>query len=164
MSGCAFVLFRLGSGSYSLDEKLFHRGQITEDKVDWEYGDLWLRLSLGVVFIVGALFHGLPYIKSFIPVPFILFIVGVFLFSGHFSKYVGGVTFLIILYYSVMAFIGKASKPDTGFWDWMNSIKREFVLLAASSLLFMFSHPITSYYSIKNLFNNPQEKIFGKEA
>lgn len=49
------------------------------------YG-LLLRLSVAAVFLVGGFFAGYGHIKSFVPVPAFLILIGVILASGYFTR------------------------------------------------------------------------------
>jgi len=60
LSGMMFTLYNLAPGSFSVDKRIFGPSAFTR-KADWDSLGLLLRLSLGVVFIVGGAFYGLSY-------------------------------------------------------------------------------------------------------
>ncbi len=64
LSGMMFVVFNLGSGAFSVDEKLFGPSPHTQT-TDWNSLGLLLRLSIAVPFLVGGAFAGLPAINTF---------------------------------------------------------------------------------------------------
>ncbi|MEM9421321.1 MAG: DoxX family membrane protein [Pseudomonadota bacterium] len=82
LSGMFFTLMNIGSGTMSVDRLAIERGAPIAD-VNWDNYGLLLRLSIGVVFIVGGFFAGLDHIKSFIDIPLFLIAIGIVLVSGH---------------------------------------------------------------------------------
>lgn len=132
LSGMFLVLFHLGSGSGSLDRKLFHRGAAPE-QVNWNGYGLLLRLSVALVFLVGGFFAGYGHIKTFVPMPLMLVGIGVLLASGHLTRVAGLAAFAVVAWYSV----GKLNL-DVSFWNNLNAIKRELAYLAATGLLVFF--------------------------
>ncbi len=129
LSGMFLVLFHLGSGAQSLDRKLFGRGG-ARPQTDWDIYGLLLRLSVAVVFLVGGFFAGYGHIKSFVPIPGLLILVGLLLASGHLVRVVALAAFLIVAWYCM----GKFS-VDTTFWNNLNAIKREIAFLGAAAVL-----------------------------
>lgn len=132
LSGAFFALLAMGSGRYSLDQKLFGRG-FAPASLNWNHFGLLLRLSVAIVFIVGGVFAGYGHIKSFIPSPIILTIIGIILASGYLTRLASIAAFLIIAWYCV----GKLSM-ETSFFNNLNSVKRELAFLAVTIVLAVF--------------------------
>lgn len=128
LSGLLFALYHLGSGVWSVDERIFG-AQVKAKEVNWDGLGLLLRVSLGLVFIVGGAFYGLENIKSFAPA-IILLPIGIVLLSGNGAKYAGIAAILVIAWYmlTLLSF-------DKGLVGNMNSVKREFALLASAIVL-----------------------------
>jgi len=144
ISGILFVLYNIGPGSWSLDKKLFNVS--TENKeINWDALGLLLRLSIGFVFIVGGAFYGLENIKSFAH-PALLIIVGLILVMGNGARYAGYAGTAILLWYmfNTMAL-------DKGIIGNLNSVKREFALLASTVVLAILgggnSHTLMGLFS-----------------
>ena len=129
MSGLFFVLFAIGSGSYSLDRGLFARGTGPE-AIEWSKYGLIARLAVGVVFLIGGLFAGFDHIKSFVPVPSLLAVIGIIMISGHLVRLGAVAALVVLLWYCV----GKISL-DMSMWNNLNAIKRELAFIAASIVL-----------------------------
>jgi uncharacterized membrane protein YphA (DoxX/SURF4 family) len=128
LSGMMFTLYNLGSGSMSLDEKIFGPSVI-EQKASWDNLGLLLRFSLGVVFVVGGAFYGLSNIKSFAS-PWILLPIGLVLIAGNGAKYAGYAAILVIGWYMITHL-----SLDKSLIANLNGIKREIGLLAAAVVL-----------------------------
>lgn len=128
LSGLLLALYNLGPGVWSLDEKIFG-AQVKAKEVNWDGLGLLLRVSLGLVFIVGGAFYGLENIKSFAPA-IILLPIGMVLLSGNGARYAGIAAILVIGWYmlTLLSF-------DKGLVGNMNSVKREFALLASAIVL-----------------------------
>ena len=128
LSGFLFILYNLGSGVWSLDEKIFGP-QVKAKEVNWDALGLLLRVSLGLVFVVGGAFYGLENIKSFAPA-IILLPIGIVLLFGNGARYAGVAALLVLAWYMLMTF-----SLDKGLVGNMNSVKREFALLASALIL-----------------------------
>lgn len=155
LSGMFFALLAMGSGAYSVDQKFLNRG-FGPASLNWNTYGLLLRLSVGIVFIVGGIFFGYSYIKSFIALPIVLTVVGFVLISGHFTRLAALAAFLIVLWYC----FGKLS-VDTSFWNNFNAIKRELAFLAASLVLILYEGG--GSYRLASLFKNPMGALSGDE-
>jgi len=129
LSGMFLVLFHLGSGTFSLDRKIFDRGW-AQRQTDWDRYGLLLRLSVAVVFLVGGFFAGYGHIKAFVPIPVLLILVGLLLASGHLVRVAALSAFLIVAWYC----FGKISF-DATLWNNLNAIKRELAYLGATAVL-----------------------------
>ena len=129
LSGMMFVLYNLGSGTRSIDERLFGKSAI-EPLIDWESLGLLMRLSVGIIFIVAGLFAGMPNIKTFGIPALLLVIVGAGLIAGLGVRVLGAIIMGFMLYY-IMTKIS-FSKSLIGN---LNSIKREFAFFAAGLVL-----------------------------
>jgi len=128
LSGLLFTLYNLGPGAWSLDEKIFGP-QVKAKEVNWDALGLLLRLSLALVFIIGGAFYGLENIKSF-ALPLILLPIGVVLLFGNGVRYAAVAALLVIGWYMLTTFAF-----DKGLVGNMNSVKREFALLASALIL-----------------------------
>lgn len=154
LSGMCFILFALGSGSYSVDQRFLNRGMAPE-QANWNHYGLLLRLSVAAVFIVGGFFAGYGHIKSFVDIPVLLVVIGLVLASGHATRIAAIAAFAVIAWYSV----GKLSF-DATLWDNLNAIKREFAFLAASGLLIAYQGGRA--FRLDALFKSPMNTILGK--
>lgn len=128
LSGFLFILYNLGSGVWSLDEKIFGP-QVKAKEVNWDALGLLLRVSLGLVFVVGGAFYGLENIKSFAPA-IILLPIGVVLLFGNGARYAAVAALFVIAWYMLTTF-----SLDKGLVGNMNSVKREFALLASALIV-----------------------------
>jgi uncharacterized membrane protein YphA (DoxX/SURF4 family) len=131
LSGMLFTLYNLGSGPMSLDGKLFGCPALRK-KVNWDNLGLLLRLSIGVVFLVGGVFYGMDHIKSFVT-PWILIPIGLVLISGNGVKIAGYAAAIVIAWYMLTKLNLEKSLIGN-----MNGIKREFGLLAGAIVLSQF--------------------------
>lgn len=129
LSGMCFVLLNLGSGRWSVDQTVLGRGY-PRDQIDWNAYGLVLRLSVAAVFLVGGFFAGYDHIKTYVPVPILLVVIGLVLASGHATRPAAVAAGLVVLWYS----LGKLS-GDATVWNNLNAIKRELAYLAACGVL-----------------------------
>ncbi len=125
LSGLMFVLFNLGSGARSLDERLCGCSPLRE-AVNWNPLGVLLRLSLAAVFIVTGMFFGMDHIASFASTPWVLLPIGLLFASGHFVRVAGAATVAVMLWY-----MWTKLNIDKSLIANLNSIKREFALIAA---------------------------------
>ena len=153
LSGMCFVLFGLGSGPWSVDQRILKRGA-PPTELNWNTLGLVLRLSVAVVFIVGGLFAGYDHIKSFVGIPVLLVGVGVLFASGHFTRIVATAAFAIVAWYCV-AQLGSG----VAAWDYFNSVKREVAYLAAIGVLFFFRGGMA--FRPLTLIRTPAQSILG---
>jgi uncharacterized membrane protein YphA (DoxX/SURF4 family) len=128
LSGLLITLYNLGPGVWSVDEKIFGP-QVKAKEVNWDALGLLVRVSLALVFIVGGAFYGLENIKSF-ALPIILLPIGVVLLFGNGVRYAGVAAMLVIAWYMLSTF-----SFDKDLVANMNSVKREFALLASALML-----------------------------
>lgn len=129
LSGMMFVLFNLGPGAYSADEKLF--GPYPDAQTtNWDNLGLLLRLSIAVPFLVGGAFAGLPAIKTFGTAGWILLPIGILLASGLAVRPVGIAVAAIMVYY-----IGSKISLEASLVINLNAFKREVAFLAAGAVL-----------------------------
>lgn len=154
LSGMCFTLAVLGSGSWSLDERLTGRGAGAQE-ADWSSLGLLLRLSVAIAFLAGGFFYGLDHVKSWSGMPLLLILVGLMLASGHGVRIAATAAFLILVVYCV----GKISFDKT-LWDNLNAIKREFAFLAASLVLIRYAGG--AGFRVSDLLSAPREVFFGK--
>lgn len=153
LSGMFFVLLALGSGSLSIDRILFARGYV-QSKPSWDHLGLLLRLSVAIVLIVGGVFYGYSYIKSFIPLPAVLIIIGAVIASGYFIRLAAIAALLVIGWYC----IGLLSW-DTSFWNNLNAVKRELAYLAACIVLIVYQGGRS--YRPGFVFQKPLDALMG---
>ncbi|MEM7024512.1 MAG: DoxX family membrane protein [Pseudomonadota bacterium] len=131
LSGLFFVLYNLGSGVWSLDQRL---GLPQPDRpFSWEPLGLLFRLSLGVIFLVGGFFAGMPNIKDFGVPGVLLAIIGLMMVSGIGVRFAAAGFLAVMLWY-----VGHSISPEVSVLANLNGFKREIALLAASGVLFMF--------------------------
>ena len=154
LSGMFFVVFKLGSGSYSVDRRFLNRGAPPAD-VDWNVYGLLLRLSVAIVFIVGGLFAGYDHIKSFGHGPVLLVLIGLILASGHGIKIGAAAAFAVVTWYC----IGKLG-TDMSLWGNFNAIKRELAFLAAAGVLFVYQGGRA--FRPGGLIRSPMTALLGK--
>ncbi|MEM7531876.1 MAG: DoxX family protein [Chloroflexota bacterium] len=162
ISGILFVLYNIGPGAWSMDSKLFGAAE-TNEHVNWDALGLLLRLSIGFVFLVGGAFYGMENIKSFAH-PAILTAIGLVLLIGNGARYAGMVGIVVLLWYMV-----GTMGLDKGIIGNLNSVKREFALLASTIVLAVLgggnSHTLLSLFqSVQNTFGQSpvmksQEKV-----
>ncbi len=132
LSGMMFVLFNLGSGYKSIDQRLR-----TENlTVNWDALGLLLRLSLGVTFIIAGLFGDYAKIQSFATYqPLLLALGGLLIFAeNQLLKATAVVCTGVLVWY-----ILQKLSFDKSLIANLNGVKREFALLAASIVLALFS-------------------------
>lgn len=154
LSGMFFVLLNLGSGAFSLDQMVLKRGAAPSD-VDWNAYGLLLRLSVAAVFIVGGIFAGYSYIKTFVDLPVLMAAIGLVLASGHGMRLAAGAAFLCIGWYCFSK-IGL----DATFWNNFNGIKRELAFLAACAVLFIYQGG--KAFRLDGLYQTPVSALLGR--
>jgi uncharacterized membrane protein YphA (DoxX/SURF4 family) len=128
LSGMMFTIYNLGPGPFSIDKKILGISAFNR-KADWDSLGLLLRLSLGVVFVVGGAFYGLSNIKAFAP-GWILLPIGLVLVEGKWAKYAGYASIVVLAWYMFTHL-----SLDKSLIANLNGIKREFALLAAGIVL-----------------------------
>ena len=145
LSGMMFVLFNLGSGAYSLDARLM--GQATQkSSAQWPHLGLLLRLSLAGTLLVGGFFAGMANIKTFGMPGWLLIAAGLaMLVEGRAARIAGGVLIVMMLVYM----LGKLNF-DKSLIGNLNSIKREFALIAAGLVLVLRGGG--DFYTLPNFY------------
>lgn len=129
LSGFMFTLYQLGSGRYSLDERILKNG-VHSDNINWNNLGLLLRLSLAAPLIIGGLFGSFAKIATFGTPQVLLFAVGVLLLLGIQTRIVAGITAGIMLWY--MAY---KLNFDKSIIANLNGFKREFGFLAVALVI-----------------------------
>ncbi len=129
LSGMMFVLFNLGSGRFSLDERLFG-SESTAAKADWESLGLLLRLSIAATFVVAGAFAGLGGIQDFGLASVILVAIGVSLATG-----VGARLAALVLILAMVWFIARKIDLDRSLIANLNGFKRELAFIAGGLVL-----------------------------
>ena len=130
LSGFMFVLFNLGAGRWSLDNRWQQpNGDMTE-----ALGVL-LRLSLAGLLVVAGLFAGMPKIQSYATPGWILFVTGVLIMFGPMAvqRFAGALVVAIMLWFMV----NKLSVDKTIIGN-LNGFKREFATLTAGLIVVMY--------------------------
>lgn len=156
MSGLFFVLYAIGSGIYSVDQRMLGRGA-GPTSVEWSKYGLIIRLAIGVVFLIGGLFAGFDHIKSFVPIPGLLIVIGIVLISGHFVRSGAVAALAVLLWYCA----GKISL-DTSAWNNLNAIKRELAFIAASVVLIRWGGG--QAYRPLSLISDPFSALIGRST
>ncbi|PCI24246.1 hypothetical protein COB57_05335 [Candidatus Peregrinibacteria bacterium] len=128
LSGMCFVLYNLGAGNMSVDKKIGWKWK--QENINWDNLGLLLRLSLGIVFIVGGMFAGFDHIATFGFSSYILLPLGIWLISGIKSKQAGYALMILILWY-----IFTKLNLDKSIIANFNGIKREMAILAGAYVL-----------------------------
>lgn len=129
LSGLMFVLYNLGSGRYSLDERLFG-DRALPNGVSWEHLGLLARLSLALPLLVGGFFVGLNSIQSFATQPLILVVLGLMLVSGLGVRAAGALVMAVMLWFMVSKL-----DMDKSLIANLNGFKREFAFLACGGVI-----------------------------
>lgn len=128
LSGFFFVLYNLGPGSRSLDANRY--GLPSALGRDWEPLGLLLRLSLAVVFLVGGLFAGFNKVTTFgMPGP-LLTVIGIGLVAGVGVRYFALAAAAVLVWFMLSKIAGAS-----GIVGYLNSVKREFALVAGAGVL-----------------------------
>ena len=128
LSGLFFLLYNLGSGRYSLDQ---HLGLPQPERaISWDHLGLLLRVSLGVIFLVGGFFSGMPNIKDFGVPGLLLALIGLAMVAGVGARVAGGLFLAVIAWYIV----SKISL-DKSLLINLNAIKREIAFIPAAGIL-----------------------------
>lgn len=142
LSGLMFVLYNLGAGARSLDGYFF----TSTAKTGWEALGLLLRLSLAATLLAAGFLGGFPSVPTFDMPQWLLAALGLLvLFApGGWARGAGLAVALVMLWY----FVHKWSL-DKGLIANLNGIKREFALMAAGEVLFLYGGG--SRYSLPDL-------------
>lgn len=127
LSGMMFVLFNLGSGPWSLDQKWFKQPAILAH-ANWDNLGLLLRLSMAFPFFVAGFFSGLDHIPTFATNSWVLLALGVLLVSGVGIRYAGYATMAVMVWYMVHKL-----NMDKSLIGNLNGFKREVAFLAAGA-------------------------------
>ena len=130
LSGMFFVLFNLGSGMKSVDNRFFSQPKI----INWDVLGLLLRFSLAMVFIVAGFFGGFAKIATFATWQPLLAVIGVLLIFGN-DKVVRG--FGVVVVAVMLWYMAQKLNIDKGIIGNLNGIKREFALGACGGALLM---------------------------
>ena len=130
LSGLLFILYNLGSGARSLDEKLFGPDAL-KTMSNWQHLGLLLRLSLAAMLLVAGFFSGMANIKTFDMPAFLMIIIGLAMLVEKNTAKIAG-AFLVVTMLAYM--LGKVSF-DKSIVSNFNSIKREFAFIAGGLVL-----------------------------
>lgn len=131
LSGLMAVLFMLGAGRASIDEKIF--GSIATVKhLNWDTLGLLTRLSMAAPLLIGGLFATTGAVPTYSTPGWILFIASILLISGIGVRTAGTLVVMIMLWR-----MGSGINFDASLLDIVNSFKREFAFLSAGIILAM---------------------------
>ncbi len=130
LSGLMFVLYQLGSGQFSVDNKLL-KNEVTSTDESWNSLGLLLRLSIAAPLVIGGLFGSFEKISTFATPQFLLFIVGVLFILGVQVRLAAVVFAGILLWYMFYKL-----NLDKSLIANLNAFKREFAFFAASIVVF----------------------------
>lgn len=133
LSGMMFVLFNLGSGAWSVDNRLFHHQRTA---ITWDYLGLLLRFSLGLVFIVAGFFGDFAHVATFASNQWISLAIGLGLIFGG-TAVVRGCAIAVIA--MMLWFMAHKLNIDKSLIANLNAFKREFALAAAAGVLVMLT-------------------------
>jgi uncharacterized membrane protein YphA (DoxX/SURF4 family) len=128
LSGFFFVLYNLGPGHWSLDANRY--GLPSALGRDWDPLGLLLRLSLASVFLVGGLFAGFNKITTFGMPGLLLTAIGLGLIAGVGVRYFALAAAAVVVWFMLSKIAGAS-----GIVGYLNSVKREFALLAGAAVL-----------------------------
>lgn len=131
LSGMMFVLYGLGAGSKSLDNRFIP----SSTKANWDALGLLLRVVLALTLLVAGFLGGFPSVTTFALPRWMLAMLGLLvLFApGNWSRSAGLAVALAMLWY----FANKWSLDKSLIVN-LNGIKREFALMAAGLVLFLY--------------------------
>jgi uncharacterized membrane protein YphA (DoxX/SURF4 family) len=150
LSGLFFLLYNIGSGKYSLDERL-NTGRavnIANTTSRWNELGLLLRVSLALPFIVAGFFHGLDHIQTFKLPALLSVVLGLTILIGFQTRIVASVIAISMFY-----FILQKLNFDKSLIANLNGIKREFAFVAASIILFHAGGGKYYTFNLNWLFN-----------
>ncbi|MEH6577369.1 MAG: DoxX family protein [Amphritea sp.] len=130
LSGMMFVLFNIGAGKASLDQRWFPHTQPSH----WQELGLLLRFSMAIVFIVAGFFSEFDHIPSFSCPPWLLAIIGLALIFGNSPvvRSAAAVAMAVMLWFMASKF-----SIDLSIIANLNGFKREFALGAAAVVLML---------------------------
>ena len=131
LSGMMFVLFNLGAGFKSIDQRFTQQVK----HVDWDSLGLLLRFSLGLTFVVAGFFAGYAKIPSFATYQIILATIALLLIfaDGPVIK-AAAIACVAVMFW----FILQKISMDKSLIANLNGFKREFALAAAGVVIAIF--------------------------
>lgn len=154
LSGMMFVLFNLGAGLKSIDQRFSK--QVTN--VDWDSLGLLLRFSLGITFVVAGFFAGYAKIPSFATYQLILATIALLLIfaDGPLIKAAGIACVTVMVWFILQ----KISFDKTLIAN-LNGFKREFALAAAGTVIALFGGG--KRFTLKDLMQRGKGYFSGKQ-
>ncbi len=137
LSGMMFVLFNLGAGFRSLDNKLFPQSNpLIAPDFNWRPLGLLLRVSLGIVFLVGGFFGAFHKVPNFATAQWVLMIIGLALvLGGPVLTRISGIAVIAVMSWFMVYMLN----IDKSVIANLNGIKREFALTAAGCAMILLS-------------------------
>lgn len=129
LSGFMFVLLILGSGRFSLDEKILTNG-VNAKSVNWDNLGLLLRLSLAAPLLIGGMFGDFANIATYSTYQPLLLVLGILLIVGVKVREAALATLMVMLW-----FIASKLSVDKSMIANLNGFKREFAVIAVSVIL-----------------------------
>ncbi|MGH1484794.1 MAG: DoxX family membrane protein [Cellvibrionaceae bacterium] len=133
LSGLFFLLYNVGSGRFSVDERLNTGRPVYRDNIAtrWNELGLLLRVSLALPFLVAGFFHGLDNIQTFKLPAIVSVVLGLTILIGFQVRFFAAALAIAMLY-----FILQKINIDKSLIANLNGFKRECGFLAASIILF----------------------------
>jgi len=129
LSGLFFVLFNIGAGRYSVDERLFGPSA-TRSAVHWDPLGLLLRLCLALPLLVGGAFAGYGHIQTFNAPALLLLMLALPLLLNAGVRFAGvGIMALMLWFMFHQVDLGRGLIAN------MNAFKREFAFFAGGLIL-----------------------------
>ena len=133
LSGLFFLLYNLGSGRYSIDQRTNIAPAIYSEKTNerWNELGLLLRVSLALPFLIAGFFHGLDYIQTFKLPALVNIFLGIGILVGLQPRVIGAAVVIAMFY-----FILQKLSIDKSLIANLNGFKREFAFIAAGLVLY----------------------------
>ena len=154
LSGMMFVLFMLGSGVKSLDNRLFAQAK---QPINWNQQGLLLRLSIAVSLLVAGFFGHYAKVPNFATMQIIIAVIGLVVVFGQglTLKVAGASIVAVMLWY--MAHKLNADKNIIGN---LNGFKREFAFSAAGIILIYLGGGES--FTLKDLFRRSKSYLLNQ--
>jgi uncharacterized membrane protein YphA (DoxX/SURF4 family) len=155
LSGMMFVLYNIGAGAYSLDNRLFGVPNASNEP-NWNALALLLRISIALPLGIGAVFYGMPNISSFATTPWILLPIAIFIAGNVGLRYAAIALMLIMFWYMAQKFNLEKSMIGN-----LNGFKREFAFIAGGAVLALFGGGVS--HSFNSLLTAVTKRIMPKK-
>ena len=154
LSGMMFVLFMLGSGAKSLDNRLFAQAK---HPINWNQQGLLLRLSIAVSLLVAGFFGHYAKVPNFATMQIILAVIGlVVVFSEGLTLKVAGASIVAVMLW----YIAHKLNADKNIIGNLNGFKREFAFSAAAIILIYLGGGES--FTLKDLFRRSKSYLLNQ--